>query len=469
MIRPPYLPDDILLADATAQASALRGRRISARELLDATLGRIGACNDALLALVAMDAEGARLAAIMADERFAAGTARPLEGLVVTIKDAFDVAGLPNTAGSPLYASRVPNQDAPAVARLRAAGAIVLGKTNVSEMLADLQCANPLHGVTLNPFNPERTSGGSSGGSAVAVATGMAALDLGSDLCGSIRWPAHCCGVFGFKPSWGAVPMAAHVPPPPGALTPTPFSTGGPLTRSGRDLSLAFAVLTGRQPKPVSKGGPVRVRVWARDRACTTQDEVATAVEEAGRLLARQGALVDKARLPPIDLDEAMDIFSLDVHSILSLGLSVDERTHMAANAACLDAGDRSAHAMRARAVRADPVEVASREERRNRIRNAWLQTFADVDAIICPPAIVEAIPHDATGTPYDRRISVDGATQEYFSLIAWSSAASVVDLPAAVVPVGLSRAGIPLGVQIIGACDESVLRVAAMFDRRRY
>lgn len=455
--------DRLLDADATEQGAALRAGTTRARDLLEATLDRIAHLNPALNAIVAMDVERARGAADASDERLTSGRPRPLEGLVVTIKDAYDVAGLVNSAGSPLYADRVPIEDAPAVARLRAAGAVILGKTNVSEMLGDLQGFNPVYGMTRNPYDPDRTPGGSSAGSAVAVATGMAALDLGSDLCGSIRWPAHCCGVFGFKPRYGAIPMRGHVPPPPGTKETTPFSTGGLFARSARDIVTALAVSTG-SALPPRPNRPLRVAIWADDPGFRTEPEIAAAVVAAGERIAARGLEIVEGPAP-IDLGEAMDVFSLDVHTILSLGLSTDVRAALAAGAPSLDPTDRSHEAMRARAVAADPEEVLLREERRRRLAAGWRRFFADVDCVLCPPATSVAILNDTSPDPYKRTIDTPSGRRPYLDLIAWSSPASVVGLPSLVVPTRERVRGLPLGVQIIGATEIDVLSLGASFD----
>src|SRR5919107_1601450 len=206
---------DLLSLPATALRERLLGRHLSSVELLDATLGRVAAVNPAVNAVVAVDPERARGAAAESDRRIAAGEARPLEGLAITVKDSFDVAGLRSTAGAAPYRDRVPERDAAAVARLRAAGAVILGKSNVPAFTADFQAYNGIYGVTSNPWDLARSPGGSSGGAAAAVATGMSAFELGSDLGGSVRWPAHACGVFGLKTSWNLVSVWGHVPPTP--------------------------------------------------------------------------------------------------------------------------------------------------------------------------------------------------------------------------------------------------------------
>src|SRR3954454_2329955 len=212
-------------------------REISAIELLQATLQRIEALNPAINAIVATDPDSARGAAENSDRRIAAGEARPLEGLPVTIKDSFDVAGLLSTAGASPFRERMPGVDAAAVARLRSAGAVIVGKSNVPAFTADFQTYNGIYGVSRNPWDLARSPGGSSGGAAAAVATGMSAFELGSDLGSSIRWPAHACGIFGLKTTWNLVSLWGHIPPTPDKRMArnADLVVAGPLARSAAD------------------------------------------------------------------------------------------------------------------------------------------------------------------------------------------------------------------------------------------
>lgn len=204
-----------LLDSAVNLRAALLKREFSARDLIEATVAAIERLNPALNAIVHKDIASAFRAAAQSDERIAQSNARPLEGLPVTIKDCFEVAGMTTTAGAPALNDYVPRADASAVARLRHAGAVIIGKTNVPIFAGDFQTFNSIYGVTNNPWDRDYSPGGSSGGAAVAVATGMSALELGSDLGGSIRWPAHCCGIFGLKTTWNLVSTCGHIPPPP--------------------------------------------------------------------------------------------------------------------------------------------------------------------------------------------------------------------------------------------------------------
>ncbi|RYE29629.1 MAG: amidase, partial [Hyphomicrobiales bacterium] len=316
--------------DLTASASALREalltRRFSATDLLEATFARIDALNPRLNAIVTEDREAARAMATTSDARIASGTARPLEGLPITIKDALDVAGLPSSGGLPAYRERVPTEDAAAVARLRAAGVVIIGKTNVPVFSGDFQSYNPAHGVTNNPWDETRSPGGSSGGAAVAVATGMSAFELGSDLGSSIRWPAHACGVFGLKTSWGLVSTWGAIPPPPErrTLRNADLMVAGPITRATEDLELILPVIAGPRdtalpapalPEPRRIGAKgLRVALWADDPFAPVDREVADAVREAARRLAVAGAIVDETARPSIRFADAFEVYALLNH-----------------------------------------------------------------------------------------------------------------------------------------------------------
>ncbi len=225
-------------ASATAQLEALRSGEVSARELLEAQLARVEKFNGGLNAIVWMDLDRARAAARAIDGRPSAE--QPLLGLPMTVKEAFNLAGAPTTWGEPQFKDNVPSEDSVVVERLRAAGAVVFGKTNVPLMLGDIQSFNEIYGTTNNPWDRTRTPGGSSGGSAAALASGMTALEMGSDIGGSIRNPAHYCGVFGHKPTWSLVPTRGHTL---GALAEPDIAVVGPLARSARDLDLALDVV----------------------------------------------------------------------------------------------------------------------------------------------------------------------------------------------------------------------------------
>src|SRR5687767_7606770 len=236
----------------------LRKRKLAARELLDLCWQRFEACNPQLNAIVVTDIERARRAADASDRRLKEGDPlSPFDGVPMTIKESFDWSGTPSTWGAPAYRDNIAKENAVAVERMEKAGAVIYGKTNVPLMLADWQSFNDIYGTTNNPWDLTRSPGGSSGGSAVALATGMSALELGSDIGASIRNPAHYCGVYGHKPTFGILPMRGHRPP--GVFAPSDISVAGPLARSAADLALAMKLLA-RPDEPEAKASSYRLK-----------------------------------------------------------------------------------------------------------------------------------------------------------------------------------------------------------------
>jgi len=476
-LRDPGMNMDLLITSASNILSQLHQRKLSAVELLDIVEQRIDRVNPVLNAIVAMDRKAARTAAQEADRRIASGEARPLEGLVMTVKDSLDVAGLVSTAGAPVYRDRVPETDAVTVARLRQAGAIVLGKTNVPAFTGDFQTFNAVYGTTNNPWDVGRSPGGSSGGAAAAVATGMAVLELGSDFGGSIRWPAHACGVFGHRPTWGLVSTRGHVPPPPGATMEAEFATVGPLARSARDLALVLELILGpaTADKPhtplatarASSPKGLRVALWADDASAPVDASVRDAVVQAGRLLSAAGADVDDTARPDFSFDEQFEVFGLFNHAIVASGLPAEVREKIAAKAASFAPDDRSHQALQARGAKLDAQRWAEMQAKRARYRAAWAAFFEQYDVVLCPPAPVPAIPHDHTSSFHARSLDVNGARRPYFDFLVWSSLATLSNLPATVAPVGRTGDGLPVGVQIIApeAADRTAIAVAEMLE----
>ena len=243
---------------ATELCRALAAREISSRELLELHLARVEALDPRVGAVVTLDADRARKRADEADAALARGERwGPLHGLPITVKDCWETAGLRTTCGAESLRDHVPQTSAVGVQRLLDAGAVLFGKTNTPKWTLDWQTYNDLFGITRNPWNPERTSGGSSGGSAAAVCAGLSPLEFGSDIGGSIRIPSHCCGVYGHKPTWGIVPLRGHIPGPPGSLYEKDINVGGPLARCAEDLGLALDVLAGPLPEAQTSIGEV--------------------------------------------------------------------------------------------------------------------------------------------------------------------------------------------------------------------
>ena len=462
--------NDLLLLPATRLRRKLLAREISSAELLAQTLARIEAINPRLNALIALDPDGARRAAAESDRRIAQGEARPLEGLPVSIKDAFNVAGFTASVGAPALKDRRPEADAPAVARLRNAGAVILGKSNTPVFASDLQTYNPVYGVTSHPLDQAFSPGGSSGGAAAAIATGMSALELGSDLGGSTRWPAHACGIFGLKPTWGLVSTHGSVPPPPHKilLRDADCLVAGPLARSADDLALMLETVAGPRVGPrrtalkPARTARLRVALWASDPFAPADASVRQAVIEAARRLEALGAEIDEAARPGFSFAEAFELFALYNHGIVAYGLPAKLRDRMAATAGQYKRGDLSHQALQARGARLTPGDYRAMDVRRLALQRHWARFFERFDIVLCPPAPVGAIKHDHRPDIHQRSIEVDGIARPYLDFLQWPALASGPGLPAAVAPIGSGPDGLPRGVQIVAAMGEDLTAIAA-------
>ncbi|MDI9847597.1 amidase family protein [Rhodoblastus sp. 17X3] len=470
--------DEVFFAASSAVwRKGLTRRDFSARELLSAVWERVLQRNPVINALAAYDIEAAERQAAEAERRYARGEARELEGLPITIKDSFETAGLATTCGMEELADYCPQQDAVAVERLRAAGAVIFAKTNVPRLTGDFQTHNAIFGVTSNPWDPSRTAGGSSGGAAAAVASGFCAFDLASDLGGSIRWPAHACGLYGLKPSWSRIPLAGHIPPLPAMRLKSPpdMAVAGPLARSAADLDLVLCLTAGPQNAmecghfpPVRKTRPeqLRLALWLDPDFAPVDSDVEAAVRLGAEALGRAGALVEETR-PAVAFAEVFEIYSTLSFAIGFAGLSPSERARFAESAKDFAPEDKSYRAMRARAARIDAASFSRLVERRAVIREGFAAFFRHYDAILCPPAPCLAFPHDLSPDPMARRLPTSVGELPYYDLLKWASLASLSHLPATVAPVALNPQGLPCGVQIICAlnADREAIAIAGMIE----
>jgi amidase len=461
------------LGTATELLARLRGGKLGSLELLEALLARIERHNGDLNAVVALDPEGAREAARAADAT-PAGRRGPLHGLPMTIKDSYEVAGMPATCGFPHLAGHVPVRDADAVARLRAAGAIPFGKTNVPLAAADHQSYNPVYGTTNNPWDATRTPGGSSGGAAAALAAGFTPLELGSDIGGSIRIPAHFCGVYGHKPSYGMVPLRGHIPPDPGELLTPPLSVAGPLARSAADLELALDVLAPAPPPPSrhERLADFRVALWADGEDFSVDARCLQAMREFADDLRRLGVTVDEAARPELDVAESDDLYVTMLFAAISAGMPEEV---LAIGVAAGEGTDpRSYPARIARALRLTYHEFVGLQARQLQLQERWRRFFERYDVVLCPVTATVAFPHDHSGdrpgfmAQYDRTHVVDGAPVPYMNGLQWSGLVLVANLPATVLPTGRMVDGLPMGVQAVGPFgeDRTPLRFAALAER---
>jgi amidase len=434
------MSDEMATWPAARLAAAIRNRQISSRELLDTYLDRIERLGRPVNAVVTLDVDRARDAASRADEQLARGDrVGPLHGLPVTIKDAIATEGIRSTGGARELADHVPTADAPAVARLKEAGAIVFGKTNLPRWSSDVQTHNDLFGTTSNPWALDRIPGGSSGGAAAAVACGFTAFELGTDIGGSVRMPSHFCGVYGLKPSYGVVPQRGYLDHVGGGTTDPDINVFGPIARAAEDLDLLLGVLAGPDPDrapawrielppvPAEDLAGYRIGVWFDDPAYPVARDVATLLARAADLVAGAGAKVDDGH-PPVDFQDQIGCF---MHLITAaISPSLDDSV--------ADAVSGSHRAW----LRAD--------ERRARLRAIWAEWFEDYDALLCPVTVSAAIPHDHSGDIATRTMTIDGVERSALDIVGWPGLIGVVGLPSAVVPVGRTPDNLPVGMQIV-------------------
>jgi amidase len=449
---------ELAYSSANLIARKIRRREISSREALDYFLARVELLDKPINSVVTVDAERARREAEAADSALARGEVRgALHGVPMTIKDSFQTGGMRTTSGAPELAQFIPKEDAWPVARLRAAGAIIFGKTNLPIYAGDIQSYNEVFGTTNNPHDLSRTPGGSSGGAAAALACGFTPLELGSDIGGSIRLPAHMSGVVGHKPSYGIVPAHGQIPGPPGTLTLADLAVAGPMARTVEDLKLALNIMAGpnrwehpawrlKLPPPRRRAlKEYRVAAWLDDSGCRVEPDVRELLERAARALAGAGARVDEEARPAFTLDKVADTFSALLQAALSGAVPIDRLDEYAAAT-----GDNPAAQSR-RLLALRHRQWLSYNERRLQMRKRWEEFFTQWDAILLPVMPCAAIPHDHSEPMANRMVSVDGEQRPYWNVTRWMAPAGACYLPATVVPVGRLNNGLPVGIQIIG------------------
>jgi amidase len=460
---------------ARAQLDDAASGAISAADLLELHIERHDAVNPAVNAVIRTDLPAARARARELDRMAKAGeTAGPLHGLPLTIKDTFDVEGMPATAGAPEYAKRpARTPDAPVVARLKAAGAVIWGKTNTPYLAGDNQTFNTLHGRTLNPHDLSRTPGGSSGGAAVAVATGMTPLELGSDIGGSLRIPAHFCGVAALKPTWGVVPILGHVPPAPGTLNPRDLNVAGPMARNVADLRLLFQVIAGLpvvSPKKATLRGK-RIGVWGREPGFPLSAACAEAVEVAAEAASDMGAAVALAK-PDVQGMALLDLYLQRLLPILASDMppqavrTMESRRAIARVLARGENFSRSKLTLYSSVTHADWLKASEAREKLKRVVAAFFDKWS---VVIAPVSPTTAFPHTGGGDAVTRKMAVDGKATPFHTFHSWIALATVCHLPAVVIPVKRKSGELPCGIQIIGpeGADMEVLAIAEALEAR--
>jgi amidase len=473
---------DYAYATVPELSSALDAGKVSAVALAEAAINRIERLDTSINAVPVRDFDRALAAARAADAARSRGERGPLLGVPATVKESFNVAGLPTTFGFSRFEDFVPESDALAVTRLRAAGAVLLGKTNVPVALGDFQSYNSIYGTTNNPWDLERTPGGSSGGSAAALAAGFGSVSLGSDIAGSLRVPGHFCGVYAHKPSYGLVPTRGHLAPPAAPLNYfRDLSVIGPMARSANDLMLLLDLLAEPDDRDLGLAHALALRPARHDDLASyrvlvidthplvaTSDEVRQSVDRIARTLKSAGAKVRRESPLLPDLVNAARVYMRLVMATVA-GAFPDELYHeMQSAAARFDPGDRSLAAERARGCVLTYRAWVAADAARARLREQWRMLFGEFDVVVCPPAPTVAFRHDHSADQWARHLSVDGADVDYSDQAVWPGMATAPGLPATVIPNGTTAQGLPVGVQLIGPLyeDRTPIRLAELLER---
>ena len=453
---------ELAFLSATALAARIRRKELSCVEILRHYLDRVDRYNGALNALVVDIREQALEQAIAADQAIAAGDdVGPLHGVPMTVKESYNLAGTPTTWGNPDWKDNVASEDAESIKKLKQAGAVVFGKTNVPFMLADFQSYNAIYGTTNNPYDHTRVPGGSSGGSAAALAAGLTGIETGSDIGGSIRNPAHYCGVFGHKPTWNLLWIRGHAPP--GDIRGKPdISVIGPLARSANDLETAVRIMAGpdeimargyRLNLPSPKGRKLqdlKVAVWADHGLVPVSTEVRARVEQVATAFKDGGAMVNEEARPDFDAAQGHETYGVLLQATMAARMPDADYESLRRYVAELDPADDSVAARVFRSQVASFKLWKQNDERRSHLRWKWHEFFKEYDLLLTPIMSTAAFKHDHRPMG-ERTLTINGEAQRYFDQIFWAGLASMSYLPATVIPTGLSDEGLPIGVQIVG------------------
>jgi amidase len=472
------MDDSFAFASALDLAKLVRERKASALELLDAYLARVERLNPRVNAVILQRPDEARALARQRDAEVAeGGELGPLHGVPMTVKESFDIPGLPTTWGFTEQRDNIAERPALAVERLEQAGAVIFGKTNVPVALADWQSFNPIYGTTNNPWNVERVPGGSSGGSAAALAAGLTGLELGSDIGGSIRGPAHFCGVYGHKPTYDLAPGDGQALP--GKYAPTDITVIGPLARSARDLEVALTTVAGPNPRDArgyrlalppeqrTKLSDFRVGVMLTAPSAEVDGAVQREIEKLGHWLEGKGARVDW-RAVPTDPSVAHEAYIMLLRAATAGRLTEEQIDKYKREAESIDPARDDYYAWMVRGVTMTHWEWLRWDNERHRIRRDWERFFESYDLLLCPAAATTAFPHNQSGERWERMVRVNGADQPSTTQMLWAGYSGMVFLPSTVAPIGRADDGMPVGVQIVGPQygDLTSIRFAELIER---
>jgi amidase len=468
---------------AVEMSAALKAKEVSAVELAQDAIGRIERHDARINAICVRDFDRALTAAREADAARARGESKPLLGIPLTVKESYNVAGLPTTWGFPAQKDFIAPEDALTITRVKDAGGVILGKTNVPVGLGDWQSYNDIYGVTNNPYDLGRTPGGSSGGSSAALAAGYGALSLGSDIGGSLRVPAFHCGIYAHKPTYDLVPRRGHTPPP---LPPLPFnrdlSVVGPMARSAADLSLLLDVIAGPDPIEAGKAYSLslpparhaalrdfRILLIDSDPVLPTDKDVRAGIERLASHLGKAG--VNVTRQSPLlpDFAASSRLYLRILMSLMGANFPPEVVAGARAAAAELSPDDVSLRAERLRGITLSHRDWIAADSGRTRLNAQWRKLFESFDAVICPIMPTPAYPHDRASEQQEtRRIGIDGKDYPYPDQLAWPGIATLPGLPSTAIPTGFAADGLPVGVQIVGPFleDRTPLKLAELIER---
>lgn len=470
---------DLILGSATAMAAALRCGAIGAVDLLEQHFDRIDRVNPDINAIIWQDRDAARAVAQQCDVETARGRSRgPLHGVPVSVKESFDLAGAVSSWGDPAWKDNIATVDSDVVERLRAAGAVIFGKTNIPLKLREWQTFNVLFGTTNNPWNRAHVPGGSSGGAAAALATGMTALEVGSDIGASIRNPAHYCGVFGFKPTWNVISYQGHMAA--GWYGDTDISVAGPLARSAEDLALGFDVIRGAD-RFIAPAWHHADKADDRDsvdlfRVALKLDDAVSPVDARycdqlavfAEKLTKAGASVTNAA-PDLDSEAHFDLYLRLLGAATSTDWSTKEIEALRAAVEALN-DPWAARIMETRlsGITLTHAEWLHFDNRRRIARQHFDRFFADYDVLIVPVGASSAFAHNQEGMRFERQLTINGHRQPEIAQLFWAGYSGVVGLPSVVGPMGFVD-GLPVGYQAICGygCDRTALAFARAVERQ--